>query len=839
MKYHEAADFLFDLRRFQVNPGTEAVRDLLAHLGDPHEDTAFVQVGGSNGKGSVSRMTESILRAAGYDVGLYTSPHLDDVRERIRVDGRKITERALCEFVEAARPFLTERAADGEPLTFFETMTAMALWQFGRADVDVAVLEIGMGGKLDATSVVDPVASAVVSVALEHTGVLGDTVEEIATKKAAIAPAGAPLVTGATGTALDVLRREAGDVVTVGPVDGDDAAESGDDDAPDVTARYRGLVNRTEAGVDLRGPDWELEATVPLLGRYQAVNAGVAATLARQVAGEGGALVEAGNAASVDDATVARGLRAAHWPGRFEVLRHEPLLVLDGAHNPSAVEAVAETLGEFDYDDLHLVFASMHDKDYREMATSMPAASSVITCKPNLARAEDPEVLARVFEQHVGADTDVRAGDSVAAALARAKNHAAPGDCVLVLGSLFAVAEARTAETRLEIPKAVDDLNDATRTLDDAHVAGRSVWQIRGEGVHRVLKTRVDRRQARRLKEELLTLGGECAVSSVQNDGELLDVVLMGTLAEFEGLTENLAGEPYGLPGIAREIRGTLGIGAADEPAGWPWEEGTAVMGILNVTPDSFHDGGRFAAVDDAVERAEEMVANGVDIIDVGGESTRPGADPVPVEEEKRRVVPVIERIADLDALLSVDTRRAEVGRAALDAGADVLNDVTGLADPEMRFLAAERDVPIVVMHSLSAPVDPGREAEYDDVVEDVIEELADRVLLAEKAGVPREHVIVDPGLGFGKSKAENFELLSRLGEFDALGCPILVGHSHKSMFDLIGRDADERLASTVATTALAADRGADVVRVHDVKENVAAVRAAEATDDPGSFSRE
>jgi dihydropteroate synthase len=255
-------------------------------------------------------------------------------------------------------------------------------------------------------------------------------------------------------------------------------------------------------------------------------------------------------------------------------------------------------------------------------------------------------------------------------------------------------------------------------------------------------------------------------------------------------------------------------------------------MGILNVTPDSFHDGGEYEAVEDAVAHAEEMVEAGADIVDVGGESTRPDADEIPVEEEIERVVPVVERIADLDALVSVDTRKAAVARAALDAGADILNDVTGLEDPEMRFVAAEYDVPIVVMHAIDAPVVPGRDVEYDDVVEDVLESLTERVLLAEKAGVPREKIVVDPGLGFGKSAAESFELLDRVDELHALGCPVLVGHSHKSMFGAIDRYPDDGGYATAAATAIAVDRGADIVRVHDVEENAAAVRAAEATRD-------
>jgi dihydropteroate synthase len=306
----------------------------------------------------------------------------------------------------------------------------------------------------------------------------------------------------------------------------------------------------------------------------------------------------------------------------------------------------------------------------------------------------------------------------------------------------------------------------------------------------------------------------------------------MGTLAQFKRLAGKLDAQPYGLGPFATEIREALEIeGEGPDERGYPWEDGTAVMGILNVTPDSFHDGGEYDAEPAAVERAREMVDAGADIIDIGGESTRPGADPVPVETEQSRVLPVVEALADLDVHVSIDTRKAAVARAALDAGADILNDVSGLEDPEMRLVAAEHDVPVVVMHSIDTPVDPDRDVPYDDVVEDVIDELTERVLLAEKAGLDREQIIVDPGLGFGKEAAESFELLGRLGELKALGCPVLVGHSHKSMFEAVDRGPDERLEATVAATTLAVERGADIVRVHDVEENVAAVRVVDAAD--------
>jgi dihydropteroate synthase len=819
MQYHEAANFLFDLRRYRPSPGTASTARLLAHLGNPHEPCEFVQVAGSNGKGSTARMVESVLRETDLTVGLFTSPHLEDVRERVRVDGRKVTREAVREFVEEAKPYVTARAAAGESPTFFEAMTALALWDFGQRDVDVAVLEVGIGGKFDATSVVDPAASAVTSVTLEHTGVLGDTIEEIARDKAHVAPADGPLVTGATEEALAAVREQAGSVLTVGA--GADA---------DVRVEYGGRTNHTEAAVSVETADGSLDARIPLLGEYQAVNAGVAATLARQVA-------------DVSDETLSRGLRSAHWPGRFEVISQSPLTVLDGAHNPGACEGLAETLGTFEYDDLHLVVGAMHDKDHRGMADALPTPAHCYPCEPDLDRSEDADVLGRVFGADSGSVTD---RESVASALDAALDAAEDGDCVLVTGSLFAVAEARERWTRIEVPKTVRDLADADRTLADANVADGDVLRMRGKGVHRVLRTRVQERQATHLKRELLAVGGECATSGVEGNDERLDVVLMGTLAQFERLADALDDQPHGMGRFADELRATLAVetdgasaggssGASSGDSRWPWAEGTAVMGILNVTPDSFFDGGEYERLEDAVARAEEMVENGVDVIDVGGESTRPGADPVTVQDEIDRVVPVIEAIRDagIDAPLSVDTRKAAVADAALDAGGDIANDVSGLEDPEMRFVVAEHDAGLCVMHSIDTPVDPDTDVAYDDVVGDVLDQLREQVLLAEKAGIPREDVIVDPGLGFGKTSAESFELLGRVDEFAALDCAVLVGHSHKSMFGAVGRDDDERLPSTVAATAIAADRGADLVRVHDVDENVAAVDTARAARHP------
>ncbi|TQQ79442.1 dihydropteroate synthase [Halonotius roseus] len=848
MEYHEAVDFLFDLRRFQVRPGIESAAALRSELDDPGGDIRFVQVAGSNGKGSTAKLTESVLREAGLSVGLYTSPHLETLNERIQVDGRPITDRAITEFVERVKPWLIDRAADGEPLTFFEVITLLGIWYFDRQDVDVAVLEVGLGGEFDATSVVDPVASCVTTVSLEHTSVLGDTIEEIATTKAKVAPSdGTPLVTGAGGDALDALAADAGDVLTVGT-----------DGSTDVTVSYDGRVTTTESQISVMMPGadtddsgvshpaafangLDLSARLALLGEHQALNAGIATTLAGQVVDSFDRGAD-DTPASLDTDTLQRGLRNAHWPGRFEVLETGPLTIFDGAHNADAIARVAETLSTFEYDDLHVVFGAMHDKSHAEMVAALPTHDSVVTCRPNLDRAEDPAVLARCFENE-GIDS-VTAGEAVADAISEAKNRVGPNDCLLVTGSLFAVGEARSAVTRLDIPKRVDDTETATEVLNGIHVTATDIEASREDTVHRTIATRVDDRQAAVLRERFPALGGDCVSSGVTTPGERHEIVLSGTLAEFRALTTELEECGVGLPAIAADLRERLGLtesgDASSEPAEprRPWEDGTAVMGVLNVTPDSFYDGGDFFDREAAIEGAETLVEEGADIIDIGGESTRPGAEPVSVDAEIDRVVPVIEAIADLDVSISIDTRKPEVAEAALNAGADIVNDVTGLDDSAMRELVADREVPVILMHSIDAPVVSGKEIDYDDVVEDVLGVLNERLLLAEKAGIPRERIIVDPGLGFGKTSAESFELLDRLGEFAALGCPVLIGHSRKSMFGEIDSAPADRLEATVAATALAAERGADIVRVHDVAENRDAVDVAAALDDPGSVGR-
>jgi dihydropteroate synthase len=258
-------------------------------------------------------------------------------------------------------------------------------------------------------------------------------------------------------------------------------------------------------------------------------------------------------------------------------------------------------------------------------------------------------------------------------------------------------------------------------------------------------------------------------------------------------------------------------------------------MGVVNATPDSFSDGGRFLEADAAVARALALAEEGADLVDVGGESTRPGAALVAASEEIRRVVPVIERLRarGFPLPISVDTSKAAVARAALRAGADLVNDVRALADPELAAAVAEAGVPAVLMHMRGTPGDMASRAVYADVVQDVIAELAAAVARAEAAGVARERTIVDPGIGFAKTAVQNLELLRRLPELRALGRPILVGPSRKSFIGRItGAPAAERLPGTLAAVTAAVLAGVEWVRVHDVAAARQAARVAAAIRD-------
>ncbi|WP_028306528.1 dihydropteroate synthase [Desulfitibacter alkalitolerans] len=327
------------------------------------------------------------------------------------------------------------------------------------------------------------------------------------------------------------------------------------------------------------------------------------------------------------------------------------------------------------------------------------------------------------------------------------------------------------------------------------------------------------------LKQEMLSIGGEAAVARgvVDSSVALTSVLLMGTHRDYKKLIKKLKMQPFKLPELARHI-GVLIQNTQNqlEPLKvgqytLPIDERTIVMGILNLTPDSFSDGGKFFDAGRAVDHALKMVEEGADIIDVGAESTRPGHTPVEAEEELQRLIPVLERLLkEVHVPISVDTYKAATAQKVLDMGVHIINDIWGLQrDYGLADVAAAYGAPVIIMHNQNG-------TEYDNFMGEVIAFLRKSIQIAEAAGIASDKIIIDPGIGFGKTLEHNLEIMDRLDELKTLGKTILLGTSRKSM---IGRVLDlpveERVEGTAATVALGIARGASIIRIHDVKEMV------------------
>ena len=352
--------------------------------------------------------------------------------------------------------------------------------------------------------------------------------------------------------------------------------------------------------------------------------------------------------------------------------------------------------------------------------------------------------------------------------------------------------------------------------------------------------------QANLLKQEMLSLGGDAAVhrGAIDCSAKSTAALLMGTKKHFRLLLEKLESQPPTMRRIGAEVREgleghdrrlfTLSLGSREVTLG----EKTLVMGIVNVSPDSFYDGGRYFSTSAAVEHGLELAGQGADILDVGGESTRPGAEPVGVEEEKRRVVPVIEALASrCNAAISVDTYKSEVARDALAAGAVMVNDVSGLRfDPAMASAVSIAGAALIVMHMRGEPRTMQASPEYGNLMGEIVGDLRRSVEIAVEGGVDREQILVDPGIGFGKRLEHNLLLLRRLSELQVLGRPIVVGASRKSFIGAISDlPVEERLEGTIAASCLAVAAGAQVVRVHDVRSVRRAVEVADAVRGSGA----
>ncbi|WP_456397522.1 dihydropteroate synthase [Desulfurobacterium sp.] len=341
----------------------------------------------------------------------------------------------------------------------------------------------------------------------------------------------------------------------------------------------------------------------------------------------------------------------------------------------------------------------------------------------------------------------------------------------------------------------------------------------------------IDTRAANILKQDAIASGGDCALPREASSFtcKTCTAVLIGSLRTIENLLKRMEKQPFGLKSLALEIKRLI---ETEQTESFELKANgkklslkkPVIMGILNTTPDSFSDGGKWTTVDRALKHAEKMINDGAAIIDVGGESTRPGAEPVPLEEEMKRVVPVIEAIRKEfpDAFISIDTYKSKVAEEALNSGADIVNDISGFHfDSRMAELVAERNVPAVLTHIKGTPRDMQKNPYYEDVIKELCLYFEKTIKEAQEKGVKKEQIIIDPGIGFGKRLEDNLTILKRINEFKRFGVPILIGTSRKSFIKMITgeENPEERVAGSLASIVRGILNGAKIVRVHDVKE--------------------
>lgn len=375
----------------------------------------------------------------------------------------------------------------------------------------------------------------------------------------------------------------------------------------------------------------------------------------------------------------------------------------------------------------------------------------------------------------------------------------------------------------------IDHLGEARTELERIGADPQGIDLMAPKLVHRVVRVEdVPLKAALVLKQEMLSLGGEAAVNrgvaglSVQET----DVILAGTLRQMRLLGEKLRQQPFGLARLAGELgealehweQGQKSFKARD--VSLPLGEKTYILGILNVTPNSFSDGGKHLDPGEAVEAAKAMVDQGADIIDVGAESTHPGVEPVPAEEEWRRLEPVLSRLVkEIKTPISVDTYKAAVAARALDMGAQIINDVSGLqADPRMAQTVGRAGGSVIIMHWKGDPRVMQDNPTYTSLMDEIIAYLEHGIELAQEAGIKPDSIIVDPGIGFGKTVEHNLEIMRRQRELKILGCPVLMATSRKGFIGkVLNLPVDQRVEGTGATVAVAIANGADFVRVHDV----------------------
>jgi len=949
----------------------DRVERLLRKLGEPQRHLPpVIHIAGTNGKGSTHAMIRAGLEATGAVVHAYTSPHLISFHERIMIGtphgAQQISECALCELLAA-----TEQTNAGDEITFFEVTTCAAMMAFARAAADYTILEVGMGGRTDATNVssLAPALSVITPISLDHTEYLGETIGAIAAHKAGIMRPGVVAVIGEQSEeALRVIYARAAEVGCELLVHGRDWSVSELGRGGGAGGGARGLVYADANG--------SLVLPLPLLlGRHQVQNAGVAIAALRALrfggSSRGFLRVEALPPA------IFRAALQARWPGRLQLLRsglmaqeagsHGHEVWVDGGHNPSAGTALAEALGRLPARSVHLVVGMLARKDvvgYLRPLAALVTSLRSVTIEGEGAACDAREIVSAASE--VGIEAGACTSPLAAVrSICSAAGSGAPVRIVLC-GSLYLVAEALRAAGG-ELDAGSHQLDWVAHPLEctaegkldlGGRAAGGEGGQPDGAAVRHVylcLGSNLGHRAAhigsavqalaqlgsvrkvsalyctepQHVREQPDFLNGACELLTDLSPERLLlevkaierkvgrtaggvrygprvidiDIAILGSGGEVvdaqtaEGplhvphlqlmertfmlkplididasLVHPSTGEPLARAylRLASTAGGTAGILARlprrvlpiREEVTWELGRRTYLMGILNVTPDSFSDGGDHESVEDALAAARLMAEAGCDVLDVGAESTRPGADRVSAEEELRRLIPVIKAIrsarggdkagggeaGDVEAgggwadrlVLSVDTTRAHVAEVAVEAGADIINDISGgTFDPLMIPTVARLQVPYVLMHTRGLPNEMMSKARYDDLLHEVCAELGQRVRIAREAGIPPWRLIIDPGIGFAKRPTHSLQLLRLLPRFvehftnECRGgaCATLVGASRKGFIgQLLGQpDPKRRQWGNAATVAASSAAGVDVVRVHEVSESrqVAAVADA------------
>lgn len=422
MKFEEALNWLYGFEKFGIKLGLERISHIAERLGNPQNKYKIIHVAGTNGKGSVCKFSASILNSGGYKVGVYLSPHLQRFSERIVVDNKEISENEFVLLVDKIKPIVNEMIKNDCTPTFFEIVTAIAFQYFSNKGVDFAVIEVGLGGKYDATNIVEPVVSVITNITLEHTDILGKTIKDIALQKAGIVKDDVAVVTAAKRDALKVIKNVAKERnASVYVVD---------------ERRWK----RTYCGEEgqefvVKGDLTDYSVKTSMLGKHQGENIALAIVSIENLQMNG---------VYIPEASIIDGVAKAANPGRLEIVKHEPLVLLDGAHNPDGMRTLRMTLDEdFEYDKLILVLGILSDKDIPSMLSIIvPVADTIVVTKSHNSRAYEPSKLKEMVEKY-GYEKRVVVKDQIPDALKYAESIAKKNDLICVNGSLFTVGEAR------------------------------------------------------------------------------------------------------------------------------------------------------------------------------------------------------------------------------------------------------------------------------------------------------------------------------------------------------------------------------------------------------------